>query len=197
MPRWKERPRRGMRSLLPLYTKYNIVQYTDTHSPLQTERTRLLYDDPYSQPSQNYGSWNSSTPPPQNVLSPEEVKREQQALDNITRWASDQIVEIFPHQHRNITASSSHFNGFTENHHHNDGNGNGIGNGLNTSAHQDILLTMIPGDKSKRSIRIYPASRPGSKDAQSIRSKPSSSRMNGSTRSHAQHIFVKLNVDET
>lgn len=171
----------------PSIHAFNRCNQVLTHCKPQAERTRLLYDDPYSQPSQNYGSWNQPNAPPQNIMSPEEVRREQQALDNITRWASDQIVEIFPHQHRNLVASSGQLNGFSD--------GNGNGNGINASAHQDILLSMIPGDKSKRSIRIYPASRPGSKDAQSIRSKPSSSRMSGSMRANSPNVFVKLNVD--
>ncbi|KAL2441126.1 hypothetical protein ABEF95_012345 [Exophiala dermatitidis] len=142
----------------------------------QADRTRLLYDDYPS--SHGYGTWGTSNIPSQNVMSQEEVQREQEALDNITRWASDQIVEIFPYQHRNLAMSavSSQFNG------------NGTAEPSNTTtttdddanpttvstqSHQDILLSVIPGDKSKRSIRIYPASRPTSKDAQSLRSKTS------------------------
>lgn len=70
-------------------------------------------------------------------------------------------------------------------------------NVLTPSQHQDILLSMIPGDKSKRSIRIYPASRPGTGDAQSVRSKASQTKLNGSTRSikSREGVFVKLDVD--
>lgn len=39
-----------------------------------------------------------------------------------------------------------------------DGDG-GVGGGMAVSTHQDFLLSTIPGDRSKRSIRIYPPSR--------------------------------------
>lgn len=115
-------------------------------------------------------------------------------MNNIMRWASDQIVEIFPvttRQHQPIV--SQNLNSSTASLSQTDGSSNG----MTTSQHQDILLSMIPGDKSKRSIRIYPASRPGTGDAQSIRSKASETRLNGSTRSskHKDGVFVKLNVD--
>lgn len=119
-------------------------------------------------------------------MSPEEMKREQDAMDNIMRWASDQIVEIFPHNQRTLASSTIQVNGTTST------NGDGP---MSASTHQDILLNMIPGDKSKRSIRIYPASRPTSQDATSIRSKASLTKMNGSTRSKSPGVFVKLNVD--
>ncbi|EXJ95193.1 hypothetical protein A1O1_00312 [Capronia coronata CBS 617.96] len=128
-------------------------------------------------------------------MSPEEVQREQEALDNITRWASDQIVEIFPHQHGNLAMSSiSQFNG-SLNAEPSNGNDNHDNNGaIHASTHQDILLSLIPGDKSKRSIRIYPASRPSSKDAQSLRSKTSFAGLNGSTRSKEAPVLVTLDV---
>lgn len=75
---------------------------------------------------------------------------------------------------------------------------------MTASAYQDILLSMIPGDKSKRSIRIYPASRPGSRaDADSIRSKASLTKLqqqNGAAKGpndkgKGREVFVKLNVD--
>ncbi|EXJ89232.1 hypothetical protein A1O3_02298 [Capronia epimyces CBS 606.96] len=115
-------------------------------------------------------------------MSPEEVQREQDALDNITRWASDQIVEIFPHQHRSLAMSSI-------------SQLNGIDNGAPTSPHQDILLSLIPGDKSKRSIRIYPASRPSSKDANSLRSKTSFGGLNSMTGSKDSPVLVTLDVN--
>ena len=109
------------------------------------------------------------------------------------RWASDQIVEIFPiHTRQPLPPATPNMDGSimslpqtsTE-------------NGITTSQHQDILLSMIPGDKSKRSIRIYPASRPGTADAQSVRNKASKTKLNGSTRSakSREGVFVKLNVD--
>lgn len=116
-------------------------------------------------------------------------------MHKIQRWASDQIVEIFPIN--------------TRQHHLQNGNGNSNMNssiislpqsegadGMTKSQHQHILMSMIPGDKSKRSIRIYPASRPGTGDAQSIRSKASETKLNGSTKSSRgrESVFVKLNV---
>lgn len=115
-------------------------------------------------------------------------------MRNIMRWASDQIVEIFPiNPQRNQISSMSNVNGSTTSLQHADG----PPNGMTSSAHQDILLSMIPGDKSKRSIRIYPASRPTSKDAQSVRSKASQTRLNGSVRSakNKDGVFISLNVD--
>lgn len=55
--------------------------------------------------------------------------------------------------------------------------------------HQDILLSMIPGDKSKRSIRIYPASRPNSRQTDGV---------NGiedkKLKEKASGVFVKMNL---
>lgn len=70
-----------------------------------------------------------------------------------------------------------------------------INNNPHGFAHQDILLSLIPGDKSKRSIRIYPASRPSSKDAQSLRSKASFAGLNGTTRSKDSAVLVTLDVN--
>lgn len=66
-----------------------------THSNnsfLQADRTRLLYDDYPA--GHGYGTWGASSVPPQNVMSPEEVQREQEALDNITRWASEYALTL-------------------------------------------------------------------------------------------------------
>lgn len=145
------------------------------------ERQHLLYGDPYAQ----YGNGNSAYVgqgahgiSPQNVMSPEEVRREQAALDNITRWAGEQVVEIFPHTHKNTA----------------DASGSGASD-KGSAAHHDILLSMIPGDKSKKSIRIYPASRPES--AASLRSKASSKRLASMPRSRDSSVFVPLRVDLT
>ncbi|KAI1611282.1 hypothetical protein EDD36DRAFT_466235 [Exophiala viscosa] len=143
------------------------------------DRSRLLYDDLGT--NHGYGTWGASNVPAQNVMSAEEVQREQEALDNITRWASDQIVEIFPHQHKSLTMSTSQINGHTE-------------NGGPSSTHHDILLSLIPGDKSKRSIRIYPASRPTSKDASSLRSKSSFGGLNGMS-TNPDPVLVTLDVN--
>lgn len=108
-------------------------------------------------------------------MSREEIRREQQALDNITRWAGEQVVEIFPHTQR-ATAEVS-----------------GPGSSDKDRAmHHDIMLSMIPGDKSKKSIRIYPASRPES--AASLRSKASSKRLASMPRSRDSSVFVPLKV---
>ncbi|KAI1623859.1 hypothetical protein EDD37DRAFT_610064 [Exophiala viscosa] len=160
------------------------------------DRSRLLYDDLGT--NHGYGTWGASNVPAQNVMSAEEVQREQEALDNITRWASEyvvsismrndtnieinsQIVEIFPHQHKSLTMSTSQINGHTE-------------NGGPSSTHHDILLSLIPGDKSKRSIRIYPASRPTSKDASSLRSKSSFGGLNGMS-TNPDPVLVTLDVN--
>lgn len=69
-------------------------------------------------------------------------------------------------------------------------------NGTSNSTHHDILLSLIPGDKSKRSIRIYSASRPTSKDAQSLRSKGSFAGINGANGAHKDTgVLVKLDVN--
>ncbi|KAJ9607078.1 hypothetical protein H2200_008150 [Cladophialophora chaetospira] len=128
------------------------------------DRQRLLYDDYPS--TQHYGTWGAGTTiPPENLMSQEEIQREQSALDTISRGLSDHIVEIFPHSlGRSLAMSTSQVNG----------NGHSETNDApSSSQHQDILLSLIPGDKSKRSIRIYPASRPTSKSGQSLRSKSS------------------------
>ena len=71
-------------------------------------------------------------------------------------------------------------------------------------ARQDILLSMIPGDKSKRgSIRIYPASltttsRPTSAIGnRSIRSKHSHSGLNGNAtkEDEGEGVLVKMKID--
>ena len=176
----------------PLPTRFLLIQPQD-------ERQRLLNDDPYAQPHHNYGAWHQPPAQQLNAASPEDQKREQEAMHNIMRWASDQIVEIFPINSRqqqmqatNGIASVSSMNGSIVSLPQLDD-----ADGMMRTQHQDILLSMIPGDKSKRSIRIYPASRPGTGDAQSVRSKVSQTRLNGSTRSSKarEGVFVKLNVD--
>ena len=54
----------------------------------QVERARLMYDD-YGTGVHGYGTWGAGNVPSQTVLSPEEAEREQEALDGITRWASE------------------------------------------------------------------------------------------------------------
>lgn len=117
-------------------------------------------------------------------------------MHNIVRWANDQIVEIFPVNTRQQQQLVTNLNSSATSLPQSQIDGNGV-NGMTSSQHQDILLSMIPGDKSKRSIRIYPASRPGTADAQSVRSKASQTKLNGSTRSakSRESVFVKLNVD--
>lgn len=130
-------------------------------------------------------------------MSPEEVQREQRALDHISRWASDQIVEIFPHSLGRAlggmgmstsllngssgtgtgtgsrSTSASNLLGLQQQQQQQQSQLNGAAGSSSQQQHQDILLSLIPGDKARRSIRIYPASRPTSKSGQSLRSKSS------------------------
>ena len=148
---------------------------------LQAERQHLLYGDPYAHNGNGYGTYPGQGAhgiPPQNVMSPEEVRREQEALDSITRKAGEQVVEIFPHAYR-TTAEPS---------------GSGTSD-KDKTLHHDILLSMIPGDKSKKSIRIYPASRPLSEA--SMHSKNSGKRLASMPRSRDSSVFVPLNLDLT
>lgn len=142
-------------------------------------------------------TWNHGyqMPPPPNGMSPEEAVREQRAFDNITRWASDQIVEIFPHQPRDLgTNVNGHAQESEESSEENEQRKEGLRR-MKEQEHQDILLSMIPGDKSKRSIRIYPASRPSSRDARSMRSQASREKVNGYGKRESSGVFVKLDVD--
>ncbi|KIV91977.1 hypothetical protein PV10_06462 [Exophiala mesophila] len=149
------------------------------------DRVRLLYDD-FGSNGHGYGTWSAGNVLSQNILSPEEVQREQEGLDKITNSATDKIIEIFPHGHHHLSMSTSQINGHAEN-----------GVSLNGTSHHDILLSLIPGDKSKRSIRIYPVSRPTSKDAQSLRSHSSFRGLNGtgSSRIKESGVLVKLDVN--
>lgn len=130
------------------------------------DRARLLYDDHHN----SYGTWGgNAVPPPDHGISAEEERRLQNAWDGITQWAGNQIVEIFPSSHYvqpNMTQSSSS-NMYDSDAEETSVTGAAVHHGENTrmteQQHQDILLSMIPGDKSKRSIRIYSASRPNSR----------------------------------
>ena len=175
-------------------------------SSTSVERQRLLDDSAYL----NYNATGYQPIVPPNALSPEQQQVEREALDSITRWANDQIVEIFPHSNKlgtsamngsgmNGTTSSGMTDGTNEN-----GEGSAQPQTSEQQTHQDILLSMIPGDKSKRGIRIYPASRPGSrsasKEAPSIRSKGSNTKLNGQgsntkLNGKGSGVFVKLDVD--
>lgn len=180
-PRWEHAYRVSACARSPAMYAPAELLLTVTDTKEQAERQHLLYGDPYAQNGNGYGTYTGQAShgiPPQNVMSPEEVKREQEALQNITRWAGEQVVEIFPHAHRNTMEGSS----------------SGASN-KDKAMHHDILLSMIPGDKSKKSIRIYPASRPES--AASARSKASSKRLASMTLSRDSSVFVPLNVDLT
>jgi|SRR2546423_11272306 len=62
----------------------------------------------------------------------------------------------------------------------------------------EALLAQVPGDKSTKSLRIFPTSRPGSQaSGSSTRSKLSNPRLNGSVRRGGSRVFVKLDVDLT
>jgi hypothetical protein len=102
-----------------------------------------------------------------------------------------QIVEIFPSQHRaqhlNLTQSQQYDSDAEET------RPNGEPSATNAFAeqqHQDILLSMIPGDKSKRSIRIFPASRPNSRSTERT-----NGHLDGKIKEKASGIFVKMNVN--
>jgi hypothetical protein len=57
-------------------------------SPLQPERSNLLNsDDPYN--ASGYGSTSQGLAAPRHALNPEDVKREQEALEGITRWTTE------------------------------------------------------------------------------------------------------------
>ncbi|KAH0843564.1 hypothetical protein FOPE_09089 [Fonsecaea pedrosoi] len=160
------------------------------HSHHDPDRTRLLYDEYPA--GHSYGTWGASSVPPQNLMSPEEVQREQEALDGIARWASDQIVEIFPHHHRSLVMSAPQLNGLSH-----ASVGEQTATNPSSSQHQDILLSLIPGDKSKRSIRIYPASRPTSKSGMSLRSKSSvgTGMSSNGGKSGGDSVLVTLDVN--
>lgn len=182
----------------------SIEHLTDHDLRSQHDRARLLYDE-FGNNAHGYGTWGAGNVLSQNILSPEEVQREQEGLDKITNSATEyvshyslliwlyqskpstdkslvfyvhsKIVEIFPHGHSTLSMSAS--------------------SQLHGSSHQDILLSLIPGDKSKRSIRIYPVSRPTSKDAQSLRSHGSFRGLNGTGGSKLKDssVLVKLDVN--
>jgi hypothetical protein len=171
-----------------------------------TDRSRLLYDD---YPHNAYGTWGGhsspSQPPPDHGISADEERRLQTAWDGITTWAGNQIVEIFPSQQ----GRAQGFAGLAQQHPHQqyqhqhqqvgEGSVNGDGAAQERERerlmHQDILLSMIPGDKSKRSIRIYPSSRPGSRQTESVDGKNGEGNKNNKIREKASGIFVKLNVN--
>jgi Late endosomal/lysosomal adaptor and MAPK and MTOR activator len=57
---------------------------------LQPERSHLLNsDDPYNASGYGYGSASQGLVPPRHVLNPEDVKREQEALEGIMRWTTE------------------------------------------------------------------------------------------------------------
>lgn len=103
---------------------------------------------------------------------------------------SSQIVEIFPSQHRaqhlNLTQTQQYDSDADETRPGREPSTNGI----SEQQHQDILLSMIPGDKSKRSIRIFPASRPTSRSTETTNGHP-----DGKVKEKASGIFVKMNVN--
>ena len=169
------------------------------------DRARLLYDD---YPHNAYGTWGgNAVPPPDHGISAEEERRLQTAWDGITQWAGNQIVEIFPSQHRvqNLNNLSQQQ---AQAHNHQmvydsegsseeraDGGRADYADGAAHARalerqHQDILLSMIPGDKSKRSIRIYPRSRPSSRQTDRTNGE-----VDSKLKEKASGIFVKLNVN--
>jgi hypothetical protein len=97
-------------------------------------------------------------------MTEEEIIRENAALEDISRKASDQTVEVFPSAFA-MRASQQQING----------NGNAgaqVDQAMRgNEMQQDILMSLIPGSKGRRSIRIHPPSRPTSKSGQSVHSK--------------------------
>jgi hypothetical protein len=104
-------------------------------------------------------------------MTEEEIIRENAALEDISRKASDQTVEVFPSAFAMRAAQLQN------------GNGNGGAQTENVvrenELQQDILMSLIPGSKGRRSIRVHPPSRPTSKSGQSVPSKSSAGGMNG------------------
>ncbi|KPI45825.1 uncharacterized protein AB675_949 [Cyphellophora attinorum] len=149
--------------------------FTRDDSADNADRARLLYDDHHNV----YGTWGgNAVPPPDHGISAEEERRLQSAWDGITQWAGNQIVEIFPsaqqQQHppalsqAHMTQSNMYDSDAEETRSQRSDGAQMNGAHVQTleQQHQDILLSMIPGDKSKRSIRIYPASRPNSRSTE-------------------------------
>lgn len=138
-------------------------------SPGDPERSHLLNpDDPYNASGYGYGSTSQGLAHPRHALNPEDAKREQEALEGITRWTTDAVVDIFPHQ--TLTANP------------------------NSASNSSNIYDKIPGDKSSKHIRIYPASQTISQASaqNSIRSK-SSSRKDGG-KAVQPRIFRKLEM---
>jgi hypothetical protein len=70
---------------------WHVSQLADrVFPPLQPERSHLLNsDDPYNASGYGYGSASQGLVPPRHVLNPEDVKREQEALEGIMRWTTE------------------------------------------------------------------------------------------------------------
>jgi Late endosomal/lysosomal adaptor and MAPK and MTOR activator len=70
---------------------------------LQPERSHLLNaDDPYNASGYGYGSASQDLAS-RHVLNPEEAKREQEALEGITRWTTEyDSIEIPQHNSLHI-----------------------------------------------------------------------------------------------
>ena len=105
-------------------------------------------------------------------MTPEELKKEQEAMDEITRKAGDNSVDIFPHRHKRRMEES---------------NGDLNGGGSQYQA----LLAQLPGEKSSKSLRVASIKRPTSQA--SVQSKLSRDRTNG----NESRVFVKLDMDMT
>ena len=59
-------------------------------SPLQPERSHLLNsDEHYNASGYGYGSSNQGLATSRHALNPEDAKREQEALEGITRWTTE------------------------------------------------------------------------------------------------------------
>jgi hypothetical protein len=149
-----------------------------------------------------YGTWGgNAVPPPDHGVSAEEERRLQSAWDGITQWAGNQIVEIFPSaQQQHQQSSQAHmtqsdmYDSDAEETRSQSSGGAQMGAHVQTleQQHQDILLSMIPGDKSKRSIRIYPASRPNSRSTENTNGDDGKK-----LREKASGVFGKMDLGTT
>ncbi|ERF71861.1 hypothetical protein EPUS_01776 [Endocarpon pusillum Z07020] len=134
------------------------------------ERSHLLSsDDPYNASGYGCGSTSQGLAPPRHVLNPEDVKREQEALEQITRWTTDAVIDIFPHQAILLSNSSTNLN-------------------------PSNIYDQIPGDKSSKHIRIYPASRPVSQASTENSMRSRSSTQNRGAKAAQPRIFRTLEM---
>lgn len=204
----------------------NPASSSDETSPLLPNHHAADHDtdDPYSPSNPNFRASHhllvspsgdeDASGPSNRDRDPEDIRRERAAKEYIQRWASDQIVDVFPNMNVLTPAPGNAIGNARgpggvlsggDGQSRSKGNSSGIGSGSGgesggvnriadgadgegddgdgdgdvterenvikskkeednsrsaaVSTHQDFLLSTIPGDRSKRSIRIYPPSR--------------------------------------